>query len=208
MVNVFDRWPFIEVPHRVAAEQFEIMRRRQLVPQRLQPDRRRFEAILPEEIDHFSVRSNAAVLPSATEFHQRGRDDMSERAGVRHVMRHEQLQRFLRVQRDKLPLTVEVVYVDSAGAQAGLDVRGMVRRRDHQREIALVETFAEKAADDAAQRIRIVVEMHAVRIAAPSARPRPRLSNESSVPFFRGTESAFFGPVIRRDYRCRPGPKP
>ena len=67
IVNVFDRRPFIEVPHRVAAEQFEIMAGAQLIPERLQPDRGGFAASLPEEIDHLSIRANGAMLPSVME---------------------------------------------------------------------------------------------------------------------------------------------
>ena len=75
-------------------------------------------------------------------------------------------------------MTLQVVDVDAAGAQAGVDSSGMVRSSDQEGKSTLFETFADKAADDAAQGIRIVVELHAMKMPGPSAWPRWRLGSQ------------------------------
>src|SRR5688500_10269283 len=104
------------------------------------------------------------MLASATDVCEHGGERSPERAGVRDSIHHEALKRFVCVQGDESAITLQVVDVDPAGAQAGGDSSGMVRSRDQKGRIALYKTFADKAADDAAQGIRIVVELHAMKM--------------------------------------------
>jgi len=81
----------VEIPHRVPTQQCEIVGTAQLVPERLEANRRRFATLFPEQIDHLSIRSDGAKLASATDVAQDFRQRAAECAGVRHAVRHEEL---------------------------------------------------------------------------------------------------------------------
>ena len=115
-VDLVDCRTLIEIPHRVPTEQREIVSAAQLVPQRFQANRPRFAAVLPEQIDHLSIGSDGAMLASATDLRQDSPKRAAERAGVRHAVRHEELQRVVRIECHELAKTLQRIDVGAAAS--------------------------------------------------------------------------------------------
>src|SRR5262245_10358008 len=118
------RRAFIEMSHRVPTEQFEIVGTAQLVPQCFEANRRCFATLFPEQIDHLPVRPDGAMLASATNVCEDLPQRAPECAGVRHAVRHEELERLARIECYELALTLQGLDGGAAAAQARLDARG------------------------------------------------------------------------------------
>ena len=125
-----------------------------------------------------------------TDVHQDSSKRAAEGAWVGQTVRHEELQGVARIERDELAKTLQRIEVGAAALQARFDSRGVIRRCDDDGQAALFEALADEAADDAAERIRVVVELHTVKMSGIHVR-----TGSSRGPFDLGI----------RVRRCLPG---
>src|SRR5687767_8539494 len=63
--DLLDGCPLVEVAHRVPAEQLEVVRAGQLIPQHLEANRGGREAVFPEDVNHLAERADGALTSAA-----------------------------------------------------------------------------------------------------------------------------------------------
>ena len=164
LADLVDAGVLVEVPHGVPAQEREVVRHRQLVPQHLEAHGRDGVTVLPEQIDHLAVRANRAVGAPTADFFNRCRHAVFEPLPVGHAVHHERGHGFAGVQQEEVARRLHSVDVEMAGAQFLHDGGAVLGRANHQARLAGDESGAEKFGDYPTKRLLTVVKPDCVEM--------------------------------------------
>ena len=161
--DVLDARVLVEVAHPVAAEQREVVRSREPVPQYLDLNRRDVAALVPEHVHHPAVCADSGERLAVYSV-DRGRDGVLEAVSVRAAVDHEVGQDFFDVEHRQRTGRLERVHVEFARAQLSNYSLRVTRCGNHEGRPANGEALAEETRNDSAERRLALVKPHRMKV--------------------------------------------
>ena len=146
---------------RVPAQEYERMRRGQIVPAGLEALRAVRVAYLPQQIDHLAVYANRPS-PAGGGIEQR-RDRALKPFRIRRIGDHDSREKFGGVFDDEVAGALERCDGKAADREQCVDARGMLRCGDDQGRLPCIEPFCEEVGDDLTETIVVVIEPNGVK---------------------------------------------
>jgi len=157
----------VERAHRIGAQQRELVRVRELVPELLQGDRGVRVAGRPQQRDHLAVDTHAATAgPGAREL---AADGLLEALCVGRSVDHEGLEQLRRIEGDVAAGLDRMLDVDPGGVQRRREHDAMLRGRDDDRRASGVQARADEVADRVGEEPIRLVELDDVLVRVGSS---------------------------------------
>ena len=154
----------VEVTHRVAAQQREVISGRKRVPQYLELHGGFRLSGFPEHIDHFAVCTHGSAWVDPAELTQHGPHIRGEQLRIRGPVDHADAERLVGIEKYQVTRTLRVLDVDETAPQLRDDLLFVRRSGDDDRRIPRGKTLGEKSGDHPAEARRVLVEMNAVTV--------------------------------------------
>jgi hypothetical protein len=153
----------VEVAHRVRAEQRELVRVREVVPQLLELECPFGVSVAPEQIDHLAIQPEDSVTTTQlSRGLQRRSDHGLEAAGLGQLVDHELLEGVAGVEQHELARAGHAIDVVPLRFQLACERAAVRLGRDHDQRLATANPFLEEVGHGEREKVLAVVELDAM----------------------------------------------
>src|SRR6266404_3439807 len=152
----------VEVVHQERAEHRDANFFIKLIEQVLEVHAGGDVSALPQDIDQFSPRPHFVVAPSSARLPEDVPKDAAEYSRIRHGVPHEAGQEFVGVNHRQLSALLCRMHIHAFGLEAWAEVVPVGERWKKHDALPVRETSADEAADGAAEKILVLIELHDV----------------------------------------------